>query len=132
MENEVIEGLNTDTIRELRNDFTFFVTMSMLKTMAASTPNPEKFIREVIWKWREKQVQALHIVSSEMDKRMFEDEEFSKVFGPIIKQMNKTQRGTMIECIRKFCDTIEETLVASMSSGSDETSNGEYEDNVPS
>ena len=136
MGNEEIDGFSTEMIRELRNDFTFFIAMSMLKIMASSTPDAKKFIREVVWKWREKQVQALHIVASEMDKRMFEDKEFSELFGPVMRQVNKTQRGVMIDCIRKFCDTMEEALVASMSSETDggdgDPLNEEGEGNVPS
>lgn len=116
MGNEELGEFSTETIRELRNDFTFFIAMSMLKTMAASAPNAKKFIQEIIWKWREKQVQALHLVATEMDRRMLEDEEFAKLFGPVMKQANKAQRGMMIDCIRQFCDTMEEALVTSMES----------------
>lgn len=117
MGEENVGEFSAETLKELRNDFTFFVAMSLLKTLAAGTPDSKKFIKEIVLKWREKQVQALHMVSAEMDRRMFEDSDFEEVFGAVIRQANKAQRGAMIDSIRKFCDTVEEALITSMESG---------------
>jgi len=109
-----IGEFSIEAVKELRNDFTFFVSMSLLKMMAATSPEPKKFLKDVLLKWREKQVQALHLVATEMDKRMSEDEDFEEIFGAVMRKASKVQRGVMIECIRKFCDTVETALVDSM------------------
>ena len=126
MNDKEIGEFSIEAIKELRNDFTFFVATSLLKMMATTSTEPKKFLKDVVLKWREKQVQALHLVATEMDKRMFEDEEFEDLFGSVMRKASLVQRETMIECIRKFCDTIEKALTDSM----DEMKNGQEEDGL--
>jgi hypothetical protein len=118
------ENVSGEALRELRNDFTFFVAMSVLKTMAVLTEDPKKFMRDMVWKWRELQINALGTIASEMEKKMFADEEFNAIFGEFMKKVNKAQRELLVSSIRKFCDSIEKVLVDSV----DETKEKENEE----
>lgn len=118
------ENVSGEALRELRNDFTFFVAMSVLKTMAVLTEDPKKFMRDMVWKWRELQINALGTIASEMEKKMFADEEFNAIFGECMKKINKAQRELLVSSIRKFCDSIEKVLVDSV----DETKEKENEE----
>jgi hypothetical protein len=108
------ENVSGEALRELRNDFTFFVAMSVMKSMAVTTPDPKKFVRDMVWKWREMQVNALGVAASEMEKKMFSDEEFNSIFGEFMKKINKAQREVLVSSIRMFCDNIEKLLVSSL------------------
>lgn len=118
--------INGEALRELRNDFTFFVAMSMLKFMAMSVENPKQFIQDMIWKWREMQINALGLAVSEREKKMFSSEAFNNVFGEIMKEVNKAQREVLVSSIRTFCDSIEKLLVTSIDNQDQEKDNEDF------
>jgi hypothetical protein len=114
--------------KTLRDDFTFFVTMSMMKSFAMSTDDPQNFIRSMILMWRNEQVMSLHLLTSEVEKAMFAEPAIANVLGDVIKGHNKKRRGEMIEVIRNFCAAIETSLIQSLDAESE--SSGGLEDSV--
>lgn len=113
---ESLEGkkVSAEVIRELRNDFNFFITMLILKSMALSSPDPKKFVRDMIWKWREVQVMSFGSAATEVEKRMFSNDIFNNIFGDFMKERNKTQREILVTSIRAFCDNIEKIIIDSI------------------
>ena len=109
-------NVSAEVMRELRNDFTFFVSMSMLKSLAVSSPEPASFIKDIIWKWRELQVNALGMIVADHENKMFFDAEFNELFGDLLKKINRAQRETMIASIRAFCDSMEKVLISNLDS----------------
>lgn len=110
------ENVSGEALRELRNDFTFFVAMSVLKSMAVTTADPKKFVQDMVWRWREMQVNALGMAASEMENKLLSDEEFNSIFGEFMKKVNKAQREVLVSSIRMFCDNVEKLLVANLDS----------------
>lgn len=120
------DNVSMDAMRELRNDFTFYVSMSLLKTMAIQTEDPKKFMRDLVWKWREMQITALGMAVSMAEKNIASDEEFAQIFGDVLKKLNKAQREVLVASIRDFCETIEKVLVNSMDSNDAEKESEEF------
>lgn len=114
MEEKSEELVNVEVIREMKNDFTFFIAMSMLKTMALSAPDPKTYIKDVIWKWRESQVAMMGALISEAHNRMLSDPLLSNLFGELIGSINKEQRESIIKNIRLFSDTLEKALTSTL------------------
>jgi len=111
MDEKPEDKANPEALRELRNDFTFFIAMSMLKSMAVSTVDPKAFVQEIILKWRELQVNALSMASASINSKMFSDPKFNELFGDLMQKYNRIQRETLISSIRMFCDHIEKVLL---------------------
>lgn len=125
MNNVTIDGVTAEVMRELRNDFTFFTAMSMFKTMAMMSGDPKKFIKEMVWKWREAQINALSTAAVEMEKRMREDKDLTNMLGVNLDKVNKTQREILVMAVRTFCESIETLLITSMDVGGEQLEEGE-------
>jgi hypothetical protein len=116
--------VNVEVLRELRNDFTFFVAMSVLKSMAVSVPDPKTFIKDVIWKWRELQVSAMGALMSNSENKLFSDPDFNELFGEMMKKITRSQRESLVSSIRLFCESLEKVLISSF-----DDEGGEKEEN---
>lgn len=114
MDEESGSKVSAEVIKELRNDFTFFVASSILKTLALNSTNPKEFIRDIVWKWREMQVNTLGAAVSDMERKMSADEEFNQIFGEMMKKANRAQREVLVSSIRMFCDNVEKILVSGL------------------
>lgn len=127
MDKPDVSGVANELMRELRNDFTFFVTMSVLKTMAVASPDAKQFMRDIVWKWREAQVTALGSAAAELEKKMLADEMLKSLFGDLVRKYNKAQREILVTSIRTFCDTVEKLLVTSVEDGDAPKEEGEFQ-----
>jgi len=112
--------VNSEVIKELRDDFTFFIASSMLKTVALNSPDPQNFVKEVVWKWREQQVNALGIMVASLERKLKENSDLYGLFGEVAKQASKERRESIITNLRIFSDSIEKILLSGLNEAAKE------------
>ena len=108
------DEVNPEVARELRNDFAFFVSMSLLRNLAMQMEDPKGFMKELIWKWREGQINTVAVAAKELEKKASSDELFNAIFGEYLKKAKIAQREVLVTSVRGFCSMLEKALIGSI------------------